>query len=68
MPEEKKLLCLSCQYCGDKYSFPLPNELLAEDEANPGHKHYYCCCGDCEHYREDVTHLEMRSCECFEEL
>lgn len=24
----KNILCCDCQYCGDKYSFPLPNDLL----------------------------------------
>lgn len=68
MLEEKELLCWSCQYCGDKYSFPLPNELLGIDKNNPRRKHHYCCRGDCERYRQDITYLEIESCECFEEL
>lgn len=68
MYQEKKFLCRSCAYCGDKYSFPLPNDLVGEDEDAPCGKHYYCCSGDCERYQEDITYTEVSSCECFEEL
>lgn len=63
-----KILCSECQYCGDKYSFPIPNELLDTDPENPITKRYYCCCGDSELYREDITGKGVVSCDCFEEL
>lgn len=50
-------LCCDCQYCGDKYSFPLPNDKIEVDPENPLLKHFYCCCGDCELYEHDVTSL-----------
>lgn len=27
----KHILCCDCQYCGDKYSFPIPNDLMEVD-------------------------------------
>ena len=30
----KNILCCDCQYCGDKYSFPLPNDLIEVDSEN----------------------------------
>ncbi len=62
------MLCLKCQYCGDKLSFPLPNNLIYADEKEPFKKHHYCCCGDCDFYEKDVTNLGITSCEHFEEL
>lgn len=53
----KNILCCDCQYCGDKYSFPLPNDLIEVDSENPFIKHYYCCCGDSEFYGKDITNL-----------
>jgi hypothetical protein len=61
-------LCCGCQYLGDKYSFPRPNDFVGIDLGNPCFKHYYCCCGDCERYREDVTNLEITECECFDAI
>lgn len=65
---ERNILCCDCQYCGDKFSFPLPNNLIYEDVANPLLKHYYCCCGDCEFYGKDITSLGISQCNNFEEL
>lgn len=61
-------LCCDCQYCGDKYSFPLPNNKIEVDPENPLLKHFYCCCGDCELYEHDVTSLGIRTCGHFEKL
>ena len=61
-------LCCDCQYCGDKYSFPLPNNKIEVDPENPLLKHFYCCCGDCELYEHDVTPLGIRTCGHFEKL
>ena len=55
----KNILCCDCQYCGDKYSFPLPNDLIEVDSENPFIKHYYCCCGDSEFYGKDITNLDL---------
>lgn len=62
------MICSDCQYCGDKYSFPLPNDLIDIDDKNPLIKHYYCCCGDCELYRKDITSLGIKVCKYFDEL
>lgn len=64
----KDLLCCDCQYCGDKYSFPLPNDLIVTDNSNPFIKHYYCCCGDSKFYEQDITDLGVTCCDNFEEL
>ena len=64
----KNILCCDCQYCGDKYSFPLPNDLIEVDSENPFIKHYYCCCGDSEFYGKDITNLDLTKCDSFEEL
>lgn len=61
-------ICCNCAYVGDKYSFPLPNNLLDCDEDNPYIKHYYCCCGDSEQYEKDVSIQNIQLCECFSEL
>lgn len=31
-------------------------------------KHFYCCCGDCDLYGQDITGLGLKKCDCFEEL
>ena len=54
-PHYEGMLCCDCQYCGDKYSFSEPNDLLYMDPENPMLKHFYCCCGDCDLYGKDVT-------------
>jgi len=61
-------ICCDCQYCGDKHSFPEPNDLLEMDSENPLLKHFYCCCGDCDLYEKDITALGIHECECFKEL
>lgn len=61
-------LCCDCQYCGDKYSFPLPNDLIDVDPSNSAIKRYYCCCGDCARYGEDITGEGIEQCECFDAL
>lgn len=61
-------ICCDCQYCGDKFSFPLPNDKILYDQENPMLKHFYCCCGDCDLYGKDVTGLGLKKCDCFEEL
>ena len=30
-PKAEEILCPDCQYCGDKYSFQMPNDLLEAD-------------------------------------
>ena len=67
-PRYEGPLCCDCQYCGDKYSFPIPNDLLHMDPENPILKHFYCCCGDCDLYGKDITGLGIHECEHFEEL
>ena len=67
-PEDDGPLCGKCQYCGDKYSFPEPNDLLEADPENPLLKHFYCCCGDCERYGKDITNLGIYECKHFDEL
>ena len=62
------LKCTNCAYCGDKYSFEQPNDLIDVDANNPFIKHYYCNCGDSEHYRKDVTNVEIHNCDEFEEV
>ena len=62
------MICSDCGYCGDKYSFPLPNDLNYTDTENPFIKRYYCCCGDNKHYMKDITGLNIGSCEDFEEI
>lgn len=62
------ILCCDCQYCGDKYSFPLPNNLVDVDSANPLLKHHYCCSGDCELYEQDIINLGITQCNSFEKL
>lgn len=61
-------ICCDCQFCGDKFSFPLPNDKILTDPENPLLKHFYCCCGDCDLYGQDVTSLGLKECGCFEEL
>ena len=61
-------LCCDCQFCGDKYSFPEPNDLIYMDPENPMLKHFYCCCGDCNLYGKDITGLGICECEHFKEL
>lgn len=61
-------LCTDCQYCGDKFSFQIPNNLPDVDPQNPLLKRYYCCCGDCERYGQDITGKIIVSCKCFEKL
>lgn len=63
----KRILCSDCQYCGDKYSFPLPNNLIDVEPNNPFLKHYYCC-GDSALYEKDITDLGITECTVFEEL
>lgn len=36
------MLCLKCQYCGDKFSFPIPNAMIYVDKKEPFKKHNYC--------------------------
>ena len=67
-PKAEEILCPDCQYCGDKYSFPMPNDLLEADPENPLLKRFYCCCGDCYLYGQDITRKAITSCECFEGL
>jgi hypothetical protein len=62
------LKCTDCAYCGDKYSFEQPNDLIDIDANNPLIKHYYCNCGDSKYYRQDVTGIETDDCEDFEEV
>jgi hypothetical protein len=62
---DSSTLCRGCQYIGDKYSFPQPNDLTGADASG---KHWYCCCGDCVLYSKDVTALHITECECFEAL
>ena len=64
----KEPICCRCQYCGDKYSFPEPNDLIYMDPVNPMLKHLYCCCGDCELFEKDITSLGRQECEHFKEL
>lgn len=61
-------ICPDCQYLGDKHSFPEPNDLLDVEPGNPFIKRYYCCCGDCELYGQDVTGMGIKTCEFFEEI
>lgn len=61
-------VCCDCAYCGDKFSFPLPNDKIEIDPNNPMIKHYYCCSGDCKNYGKDITSLRINHCNCFEEL
>lgn len=63
-----EIICCDCQYCGDKYSFPMPNSLVDIDSKNPLLKHFYCCCGDSPYYEHDITILGISHCEYFEEL
>lgn len=64
----KHILCCDCQYCGDKYSFPIPNDLMEVDPKNHLIKHYYCCCRDSELYEKNITNLGLTECNFFEEL
>ena len=61
-------ICTDCQYLGDKYSFPMPNDLIDVDEKNPMLKHYYCCCGDSDQYQSEISLKKIRECDCFEKL
>ena len=61
-------ICCDCQYLGDKYSFPVPNNLIDIYAENPWLKHYYCCCGDSPLYKKDVSNLGLTHCDHFEEL
>lgn len=67
-PRYEGPLCCDCQFCGDKHSFPEPNDLIEMDPEHPMLKHFYCCCGDCDLYEKDITALGIRECEYFEEL
>ena len=67
-PRYEGPLCCDCQFCGDKYSFPEPNDLIYMDLENPMLKHFYCCCGDCNLYGKDITGLGIHECKHFEEL
>ena len=62
------MLCNKCQYCGDKNSFLLPNNMLDMDKDNPSIKPHYCCMGDSKHYAQRIDRLNITKCECFEEL
>lgn len=66
--KKKPSICCDCQYLGDKHSFPEPNDFVDVEPANPFIKHYYCCCGDCKLYAQDVTCKNVQKCSCFEEL
>ena len=61
-------ICCDCQFCGDKFNFPLPNDKIAVDTENPLLKHFYCCCGDSDLYGKDITKLGLKKCDYFEEL
>ena len=61
-------VCCDCQYIGDKYSFPLPNDMVLIDQDNPFVKRFYCCNGDCKWYTKDITGEFIKNCDCFEEL
>lgn len=54
--------CADCVFCGDKYSFPLPNDKLDADPGNPLLKRYYCTCEDSEMYGKDITALGPHEC------
>lgn len=58
MSDIKGNKCNTCQYCGDKFSFPLPNDMIVD--------HHYCCCGDNDNYEKDILNIEK--CDCYEEL
>lgn len=62
------MICSDCAYCGDKYSFPYPNNLVYTSQNNPFLKRYYCCCGDNSFYMKDITDLNLVSCKDFEEI
>lgn len=68
MVEPNVTICCECMYCGDKHSFPLPNNMLEVDEENPSLKAFYCCCGDCDLYAQRIDTLGIMRCQCFEEL
>lgn len=57
-----------CQYIGDRYSFPNPNPFIGMEATNLSTKRFYCCCGDCEQYAEDITDMGIEQCDCFDEL
>lgn len=61
-------ICCDCQFCGDRFSFTLPNDKIEVDAENPSLKHFYCCCGDCDLYEKDITKLGLKKCDYFEEL
>lgn len=61
-------LCRRCAYIGDKYSFPMPNDLPAVDAADPTVKCLFCCCGDYTLYGKEVTWEDLKDCEHFDEL
>ena len=65
---KEKILCCDCQYCGDKYSFPMPNDLIEADPNNHLLKRYYCCCGDSDLYKKDITDLGIAVCDNFDSL
>lgn len=65
--ECKPPICCDCQFCGDKHSFPEPNDLIETDPEDPTLKRFYCC-GDCDLYEKDITGLGIQECEHFEEL
>ena len=61
--------CADCAYLGDKYSFPLPNELEDTEHGHPLPKRYYCCCGDSPNYQKCVSStMVVQSCEHFESV
>lgn len=68
MNEIQITICCNCQYCGDKYSFPLPNDMLEVDKENPLLKAFYCCNGDCQLYEKRIDTLGIMGCKYFEEL
>lgn len=51
--------CKECQYLGDKFSFPMPN-----NKALQGH---YCCSGDCPQYGQDIK-LISHPCPFYENI
>lgn len=65
--EPEITICTECANLGDKFSFPLPNNLIDMDVENPFIKHYYCCCGDCDMYKKDITGILIKNCEWFQE-
>jgi len=65
---ENVTICCDCQYCCDKYSFPLPNDIPEFNGNNFLLKAYCCCMEDCELYGKRIDMLGITSCEYFKEL